>query len=938
MPAIKKGHIFFFSLSLMFHAGIVAQRFAGNPPSIKWKQIQSGAGNVIFSPGSEAHANRASTIVNNLSSFREGSLGTAIRPINIILQTQPVITNGYVGLAPWRSEFFLTPLQNTLQFGTASWIDNLSVHEYRHVHQYANFRKGISKWAYIVAGEEGQALANAAAVPDWFFEGDAVYSETKFLSQGRGRMPYFFDPYHSLWLANKKYSYQKLRNGSLRDFVPDHYALGYLLVQYGYKEYGDDFWGRVTNDAVRFKGIIYPFQHAVKKHAGIPFKQFVEKAIDSYRLNMKPAKQDDEKMIGKADEKRAVDYQFPLWIGKDSILALRSAYNEISKWVILANEKITGLAVKDIGVDDYFTFKNGKIIYTAYSPDARWQWREHNDIMMYDIQTNTVDKLTKGSRYFSPDLSHNGSTMVAVHVDGNGHSKIDLIDIVSKSTTRSYDNSSNYFFSYPVFSENDSTVFAIATDTSSMASILSIDVLSGNQIKLIPSVKTPMSYLRLSNHKLIFTVTNHQRNELWCYDLQHKKMNILSSKLTGSYAGGINDNGKQVVYSRPTAEGQQLFIKSIESIIKNDSLQNSSLVYPTSFTGENHEHTINEKSVSFNSLPYKQSSNMLNIHSWRPYYEQPEWSFTMYGQNLLNTTQTELKYSYNENERSQKVGMNGTFGAWFPWISVGSEYVFSRKFSDSIGLKKWNEWNGNIGLRLPLNFSAGKFYRNLDLSANLYGVGLNYDKTSKPNNADKFITYVQQQLTWSMQLQKSVQQVFPHFALTLKLQNRHAIGNTNANQFYGSTQLYLPGLGKTHSFVVGLVYQGRDTLSQYVFSNGFGMPRGYSGLNYPRMKKLGLNYHMPLLFPDIGFANIVYFKRIRSNFFYDTGWLKSLRTGKTNILRSAGLEVYFDTRWWNQQPVSVGFRYSRLIDVNQFSSKPSPNRWEFILPLNLIPG
>jgi hypothetical protein len=304
---------------------------------------------VIYNPGSEFLAKRVTTIVNNLSWVSEGSLGNEIRPINIVLQSQPIITNGYVGLAPWRSEFFLTPLQNTLQFGTSKWIDNLAVHEYRHVHQYANFRKGISKLAYLIAGQEGQALANAAAVPDWFFEGDAVYSETKFLSHGRGRMPFFFDAYHSLWQANKKYSYQKLRNGSWRDYVPDHYALGYLLVQYGYKEYGDDFWGKVTDDAVRFKGIIYPFQQSVKKHAGISFNEFVSKAIDSYKLNMKKNIDADEVLIGNVDEKKVVDYQFPLWVGKDSILALRSAYNEISKWVFIHNGIVTKLAVKDIG-------------------------------------------------------------------------------------------------------------------------------------------------------------------------------------------------------------------------------------------------------------------------------------------------------------------------------------------------------------------------------------------------------------------------------------------------------------------------------------------------------------------------------------------------------------------------------------------------------------
>jgi len=938
MLLLKKYLLFFFSVLMILNMDLQAQRFGGNAPSLKWQQLQSRTANVIYNIGSEALAKRVTTIINNLSWVSEGSLGSEIRPINIIMQTQPIITNGYVGLAPWRSEFFLTPLQNSLQFGTTKWIDNLAVHEYRHVNQYSNFRKGISKWAYLLAGEEGQALANAASIPDWFFEGDAVYSETKFLPQGRGRMPFFFDAYHSLWQANKKYNYQKLRNGSMRDYVPDHYALGYLLVQYGYKEYGDDFWRKVTDDAVRFKGILYPFQQAVKTHAGISFNEFVSKAIDSYKLNMKTTKEGSEMLVGNVDEKSVVDYQFPIWVGKDSILALRSGYNEISKWVVMHEDKYTKLAVKDIGVDDYFTVRNGKIIYTAYSPDARWQWREYNDIIIYDVASKTIHKLTKGARYFSPDLSHDESTVVAVNVDGNGRSVIELIDVVNKRKSMSLTNPSNYFFSYPVFSENDSTVFVIANDSLGKSSIISIDLVSENQIHLIQPTETPIAYLRLTNNKLIFTITNNHRNELWDYDLRSKKLNMLSSSATGSYAGGINAEGNQVVYSRPTAEGQQVFTRPVNVGIRIDSIVPASLVYPTSFSGENHEKTIDGNVALAAPLPYKKTTDIFNIHSWRPLYEQPEWSFTMYGQNVLNTLQSELKYTYNENERSQKVAANSTFGGLFPWISAGTDYTISRKFSDSIRSLKWNEWNGNIGLRLPLNFSAGKFYRNLDLSTNIYGVALDYDKSSKPANLSKIISYLQEQLTWSMQMQKSVQEIFPRFAFTVKLQNRHAIGNTNANQFYGSTNLYLPGIRKTHSFVVGFVYQGRDTLRQYVFNNGFGMPRGYRALNYPRMTKLGLNYHMPLLYPDLGFANLVYVKRVRSNFFYDTGWFKSLRTGKTTSLRSAGLEVYFDTRWWTEQPVTVGFRYNRLIDANQFVNKINPNRWEFILPLNLIPG
>jgi hypothetical protein len=52
---------------------------------------------------------------------------------------------------------------------------------------------------YYLAGDDGLSLAINAAVPDWFYEGDAVYNETVHSKQGRGRIPFFTNQYKSLW-------------------------------------------------------------------------------------------------------------------------------------------------------------------------------------------------------------------------------------------------------------------------------------------------------------------------------------------------------------------------------------------------------------------------------------------------------------------------------------------------------------------------------------------------------------------------------------------------------------------------------------------------------------------------------------------------------------------------------------------------------------------
>ncbi len=220
---------------------------------------------VIFPRGLDSIADRIAGIAQRLNGTTLPTIGQSRQKINIVLQPYTTISNGYVGLGPYRSEFYLTPAQSSFDLGSLPWHDMLAIHEYRHVQQYNNFDVGLSRAARLLFGQYGQEIANAATIPNWFYEGDAVFQETLVSRQGRGRLPSFFDDYRSLWLAGKNYSWMKLRNGSYLDFTPDHYRLGYMMVAYGREKYGDDFWRKVTHDAAAYDGLFYPFQKAIQK-------------------------------------------------------------------------------------------------------------------------------------------------------------------------------------------------------------------------------------------------------------------------------------------------------------------------------------------------------------------------------------------------------------------------------------------------------------------------------------------------------------------------------------------------------------------------------------------------------------------------------------------------------------------------------------------------
>src|SRR5665213_142752 len=91
-----------------------AQEFGGNPPSIKWKQVNTPAAKVIFPNGLDSAAMRVANIVQQMNGAIQPTIGYKQKQISIVLQNQTTVSNAYVGLAPFRSEFYMTPEQNSL--------------------------------------------------------------------------------------------------------------------------------------------------------------------------------------------------------------------------------------------------------------------------------------------------------------------------------------------------------------------------------------------------------------------------------------------------------------------------------------------------------------------------------------------------------------------------------------------------------------------------------------------------------------------------------------------------------------------------------------------------------------------------------------------------------------------------------------------------------
>jgi hypothetical protein len=468
--------------------------------------------------------------------------------------------------------------------------------------------------------------------------------------------------------------------------------------------------------------------------------------------------------------------------------------------------------------------------------------------------------------------------------------------------------------------------------------------------RLTPASFRVIGFPAVQHDTVYFTAAGDKADALYAVTLGDKKFYSVSlppaSAGIGVYQPALNNDS--IRYSSFTAWGYRLQQAAKKEMAWKEVAPAEWVQVDHSFGVDLQKNSAagllaNIPPAEASSTRYRKFSHPFNFHSLYPYVSDPDYQLSIVGENVLNTLQSEAYVSYNRDEDYKQVGADATYGGWFPYISGGANYTFNRRGFDTARRPVyWNEAQANIGLSVPLNLSKGRSSVSLTGGADYVFKNVTagtYSNTLFKGSLPTFsFTYLNTYLSFTHQIQSARQHIYPRLAQTLYVSYRRAIQNIEANQALVSGTFYFPGVWYTHNLVFNLAWQHRDTLNQYGFSNSFPFSRGYTVPSLQHMFKWSANYHIPLLYPDAGIGNIVYFQRVRANLFYDHTVGNVLYSNRQRIdtdFRSYGCEVFFDTKWWNNEPVSFGFRYSRLMDRDLYGGR-APDQFEFVLPVNLL--
>ncbi len=929
----------------------MAQEFGRFKPGIHWKQINDPAIRVIFPEGLEAQASRVASNILYINQNNTSSVGPKTKKINLILNNQGIISNGYVTVSPFRSEFYTTPLQDGFELGTLPWLDLLTLHEYRHALQYINGREGFTKLAWVLTGDAGWGTLLNLTIPSWYFEGDAVVTETALSKQGRGRIPTFLQQYKGILSEGKPYSYMKARNGSYRDLVPNEYELGYLLCSYGREKFGNNLWKEVLNTSTILSGVlIYPFAMALWGQTDLVTGQFYKQAFNDYkqkwsdqlsRLRLTPARQITPV------SKTVTNYQFPTIQPDGSLLVYKASYKSPGAiYRITPDSKEQKICNTGISQDPYFSASGNLIAWTEVTWNARYSSENYSDVVLYQTDVCKKKYLTSKQRYFSPAISPDGTRIVIAEVDPTGKCRLKILDSRTGAVISALPNQDKLFYTYPKWDLDGNNILSSARTSNGSMMIISQKISDGTLTRLTQDNDQIIGELMVMKDSVLFSSGVTGTNNIFSLSRSDGKIRQLTSTRFGAYNPAVDPLKKRLIYSDFQKSGYRLMsapVDSLTAIVSDFSRQDKLNPFDFNYIKAEGGDILGKiPDRKFEIKPYSQLAHAAKIHTWNFLPDLTSIGLSIVSDNILNNVHLAggLKYFYNEH--APGINASIAYGGLFPIISAGvSRNYRYNTVSNTLGFGTNPSLQAldntiSASVEVPLDFTKGEFYRQADVQAgydfisskNLNSESDNYGSTS-------VISSIGGKASYSIVRKKAHQNITTPLGIKIELSANQSVNEIKARQLQVIADFALRGLAPNHNLVLSAGWKSELSGNDYQYMDLFIYPRGYSIPVNDKMITIQGSYHFPLVYPDWGFWGIFYCSRVRGSIFADYGRAsipQSLNSTSNGNFASTGAELIFDARLLNIIDIPLGVRFSLLL--NQDMSDPTrKTNIEFIIPI-----
>lgn len=873
-----------------------------NPPSIKWLQINSANFQIIYPTELEIEAQRMANTLEHVVSAVSKSLNTKPRKISIILQNQSVISNGFVQLAPRRSEFFTTSPQN-IDF--QDWLNSLVVHELRHVVQFDKLNPNLKAPFF----EELALAIFGISLPPWFYEGDAVGIETALSHAGRGRLPEWELFLKTNTLSSKKYTYSKNYFGSFKDRTAGYYQLGYFMTSKLRRDYGEGIMDSILTRISRNPLRPFNLSNSIKKFTGMNSKTLHDSTIrEIENLWKKQSIQINAQsypILNKRKDSLPSDYLFPVRISDKEIIALKQSFTETPS-IILIDEKGNEKTIKRIGfqTEPNFNYAAGKIVWDEIRFDKRFFKRSYNVINILDLKSGSYKQITHRSRLFSPALSSDGNKVIAVMIKEDNKSLLVELNSESGEIIKEHLPNDNQALQIPSYSKDGNRVIC-SVSSKEGSSLLEFDLNKGSRKYLLPFNKQQISRPIYANSTIIFRAHYNGINNIYSLEPSTNKITALSHAKFGSSSPSYHPESNSIIFSNYEALGYDITSIPFEINHKIDfATKNTFIDYsaPIILQESNSSLLDSIPQLKYESQKFKETSNLFYFHSLSPIFEEgnnnndQKIGFKLKSNNKLNTFDFYTGYQYNSSLRRNEYLAEISYKRFYPIINlkyINRAQLASFRQNNNIIPINWRENFIEMEMNIPFTFNRlNKTYNLGILSSTSYTS--RYEVQNKPGNfIDKLRFPIKYTAYFRSNTQRSSRDIAPKWGQNLILSYFHLPfeSQLSGSLFAFRSMFYSPGILPNHSFQTSFNYQSSD--GAYVFNIEIPRISGYNNLNTSTKLRntLLLDYKLPLFYPDAEIGPIAYVKRVKGGLFTD---FENIGKGSKFQARSYGIELSAD--------------------------------------------
>ena len=925
---LKKLKYILLAIVAMLYVGTASAQYyswGADPESMRWKHIKGDKIAVIY-------PDTASTLGHKLYHYVQAvqpSIGFGFRhgamKIPFIVHPENALSNGMVMWLPKRVEILSSPAIDSYSM---PWLKQLAAHEYRHAVQYNNLNRGWVRGFSYLLGQQSKTIG-LLFMPLWGLEGDAVISETSMSSFGRGLQPSFSMHYRAVGdrIIERKNS-DKWFCGSFREYIPDHYRVGYQVTSYANTKYNENVWDKVVDYSVRHPYVFATTYVAMRKYYSTYTKLLFREAFTDLNNFWRPLAEVEEssQRIPTPEQSSYTTYRYPMPFGKVKVLSLKEDLGRPVALVVTDTESGKEERLCYTGsISTRPTVSGSTIWWTEYRRGVVYQQRVHSRLC-YLEPGKRAPRTVFSYRNVQFPTAIDGSTSLAwVEYRPDGVYQIVLGDkhsrrvIVAMSEgvelhSLAYDNQTRKL--YFIATDDNGMWLGRVNDDNTIA-------------QLTNGAYITISDLQARDGVLYFGSIASGKDEVHCYDLATGEESRISTSKYGSFSPMPNGEG-EVLMTNYDSEGYHLASQKVDTatlVRVEPSTLPQNVVNPP----RKQWNTINLDTVRFDKSVaekqqkelqprrYSKIAHLINVHSWAPASYDP-FSFsegqvdlnlgvTAMSQNLLSNAEGMVTWGWNKEEGSVYKGafryyglgvnlsLSATYGGRqrmyqaYTWVMNPETDKYELVLPDSPHLGKYYDVTASASL--PLYFQRGYLTHYLGISTSWnYSNGLvakvrsmaDMIMSGQISNVAKIgysegVHLLQFGVGYQSMVRMAHKDFLPRQGCVVSFNYALNPANRDFGQLIAAyTKLYLPGVARHHSLSLAGAYQTTfggfesDVLaSNLSFKSSLLIPHGFNSGDIMNRNYVAtsVNYQLPLWYPEGGIPAIIYFKRVRLNVGFD---------------------------------------------------------------------